>query len=95
MRRISKRWHGRSWRWRGAACVAASGVTALLAPAPAHASTLTWDSSASAGVQGGSGNWDFNQTTNWTADGGAMSICLRTRSAAAAALPSAIISSVS
>lgn len=71
MRRISKRWHGRSWRWRGAACVAASGVTALLAPAPAHASTLTWDSSASAGVQGGSGNWDFNQTTNWTADGGA------------------------
>lgn len=35
------------------------------------AADITWDTSATAGVQGGAGTWDNNSTTNWTIDGGA------------------------
>jgi len=46
-------------------------LAALLASGlPARAAAPVWDSSASAGIQAGSGTWDFNTTPDWTTDGG-------------------------
>jgi hypothetical protein len=45
-----------------------SGSTAI-----ATAADITWDTAATAGIQGGAGNWDTS-LTNWTTDGGATNI---------------------
>lgn len=49
--------------------VACSAALSCAATA-ASAATLNYDSGAAAGVQAGSGTWDFNMTPNWTADNG-------------------------
>lgn len=41
-----------------------------LAGLRAHAADVTWDTAATAGIQGGAGTWDTS-ATNWTTDGGA------------------------
>ncbi|EDY16392.1 autotransporter-associated beta strand repeat protein [Chthoniobacter flavus Ellin428] len=43
----------------------------LVSTFSARATTLVWDSSASAGIQAGNGTWDFSTTPDWTIDGGA------------------------
>jgi len=39
--------------------------------APLNAATPIWDTSATSDIQAGNGTWDFNNTVNWTLDGGA------------------------
>ena len=45
----------------------------VLSGSCAFAADITWDNSATAGIQGGAGNWDTG-TTNWTTDGGASNL---------------------
>ncbi|MEZ0218141.1 MAG: beta strand repeat-containing protein [Rariglobus sp.] len=53
---------------------AAFAAAISCAPQLVWASTLVYDSGVGAGIQAGNGTWDFNTTSNWTADGGASRI---------------------
>ena len=50
--------------------MAAFAAAISCSPQLVHAATLTYDSGAGAGIQAGSATWDFNTTSNWTANGG-------------------------
>jgi hypothetical protein len=41
---------------------------------PAHGAALTWDSSADAGIQPGSGSWNTTGAPNWTPDSGTTNV---------------------
>ena len=64
----------RSGLLKTTAIVAVAFATSFaLLPSAAQAQTQEWDTNPAAGVQGGTGNWDF-VTTNWTTDGGATNV---------------------
>jgi autotransporter-associated beta strand protein len=52
-------------------CVVA---VAALSATPVLAADLTWDNSASAGVQSTAGTWNNQSNSNWTADGGTSNV---------------------
>ncbi|HSI09890.1 MAG: autotransporter-associated beta strand repeat-containing protein [Rariglobus sp.] len=49
-------------------------VAAVMAVVSARAADLTWDTSASAGVQSAAGTWNNQTTSNWTGDGGTSNV---------------------
>lgn len=49
-------------------------IAAAMAVVSVRAADLTWDTSASAGVQSAAGTWNNQTTSNWTGDGGASNV---------------------
>lgn len=49
-------------------------VAGALSVTTARATDLTWDNSASAGVQSTAGTWNNQSSSNWTADGGTSNV---------------------
>jgi autotransporter-associated beta strand protein len=61
-------------RWMIRRLITLMIATWLLGSVGAGAATLTWDSATTAGIQSGSGIWNFDSAARWTTDGGATNV---------------------